>query len=60
MASVALMRHIWISNRAFARLTGITASCMECGAPVRKGERKPTTPCPGKTDRTNPTPERAQ
>ena len=31
--------HVWISNAAFARATGIVRVCMDCGLGLEKGER---------------------
>jgi hypothetical protein len=36
--------HVWISNAAFKKLTGIGKVCMYCGKP--KGQEAPS--CPGK------------
>jgi hypothetical protein len=43
-------RHVWISNRAFTRLTGIKAVCMVCRQP------KETAPlyCPGSSSKATP------
>jgi hypothetical protein len=40
------MKHIWVRNTAFARLTGIRKVCMTCGA-ASPGTRDKE-PCPGK------------
>lgn len=38
------MKHTWISNAAFARLTGINKVCMTCGQPSNAADKE----CPGK------------
>lgn len=38
------MKHAWISNAAFARITGVKKVCMTCGAPSNNAPRE----CPGK------------
>jgi hypothetical protein len=32
-------KHVWISNPAFASMTGIVKVCMDCGLALDKGER---------------------
>jgi hypothetical protein len=36
--------HIWISNAAFTRMTGIKKVCITCGQPSNNADKK----CPGK------------
>ena len=38
------MKHIWISNTAFAKITGVKKLCMTCGQPKDTADRV----CPGK------------
>ena len=38
------MKHVWISNRAFTRLTGFKKVCMGCGQPDKTADKT----CPGK------------
>jgi hypothetical protein len=40
----AVRRHVWVSNRAFSKLTGIKKVCMVCGQGSPGEERE----CPGK------------
>jgi hypothetical protein len=49
------MKHVWISNAAFARLTGIAKVCMTCGLGLAKGERliREERVCPGKRPATS-------
>jgi hypothetical protein len=35
----ARRKHAWISNAAFARMTGIVKVCVDCGLGLEKGER---------------------
>ena len=37
-------KHLWVSNAAFSRLTGIRKVCMVCGQPSNNADRE----CPGK------------
>lgn len=37
-------KHFWISNAAFARMTGIKKICMDCGQPSNNADKV----CPGK------------
>lgn len=38
------MKHVWISNAAFTRATGIKKVCMTCGTPSNNAPSE----CPGK------------
>lgn len=38
------LKHIWVSNAAFARVTGVKKVCMVCGQPSNAAARE----CPGK------------
>lgn len=41
-------KHVWISNAAFARVTGVKKVCMTCGQPNNTADKE----CPGqRTDR---------
>jgi hypothetical protein len=37
------MKHVWISNAAFARITGVKKVCMVCGQPNTTADKV----CPG-------------
>lgn len=41
-------RHVWISNRAFERLTGLARVCLDCGLALERGERLVERVCPGR------------
>jgi hypothetical protein len=38
------MKHVWISNTAFTRLTGVKKVCLICGQPSNNADKV----CPGK------------
>jgi hypothetical protein len=44
--------HVWISNTAFARLTGFVKVCLNCKLALEKGERLVERTCPGKPEAT--------
>ncbi len=40
--------HVWVTNPAFTRMTGLRKVCMVCGLALDKGERLTERTCPGK------------
>lgn len=42
------MKHVWISNAAFSRMTGVKRVCMTCGQPSNTAAKE----CPGKREGT--------
>jgi len=48
------VKHIWISNAAFTRVTGLARVCLTCGLGLAKGERliSAERDCPGKRPET--------
>ena len=48
------MKHTWITNAAFTRMTGLARVCMACGLGLEKGERliPSERQCPGKRPET--------